>query len=84
MFFKQNRICLAIGNLVIVVVGMAVFANPVLAKPPRLDNKLEAPKVGDSAPDFTISMLGGDEDETVTLSDLAGKKDVVLIFGSYT
>ena len=84
MTFKQNRVCRAIGNLVIAICGMAVLANPVLAQAPPADDKQQAPKVGDSAPDFTIGVLGGDEDKAVTLSDLAGKQDVVLVFGSYT
>jgi peroxiredoxin len=44
-------------------------------------NKL-APKVGDLAPDFTLSDISGTE--SVTLSDFRGKKPVALVFGSYT
>ena len=44
-------------------------------------NKL-APKVGDMAPDFTLSDTSGTE--SVTLSDFRGKKPVALIFGSFT
>ena len=42
----------------------------------------QAPKAGDLAPDFTLSDISGTE--SVTLSDLRGKKPVALIFGSYT
>lgn len=41
-----------------------------------------APKVGDHAPDFTLSDISGTE--SITLSDFRGKKPVALIFGSYT
>ena len=40
------------------------------------------PDVGQEAPDFTLRTLGGEG--TVKLSDLRGKKPVVLVFGSYT
>ena len=42
----------------------------------------EAPKVGDLAPDFTLSNISGAE--SITLSDFHGKKPVALVFGSYT
>ena len=41
-----------------------------------------APKVGDTAPDFTLMDVDGQN--TVTLSDYRGHKPVALIFGSYT
>ena len=42
----------------------------------------QAPKVGDLAPDFTLSDISGTE--SVTLSDYQGNKPVALVFGSYT
>lgn len=42
-----------------------------------------APKVGDKAPNFKLKTLG-DSDKEIQLSDFAGKRAVVLIFGSYT
>lgn len=41
-----------------------------------------APKAGDLAPDFTLRDATGEE--SVTLSDLRGKRPVVLVFGSFT
>lgn len=41
-----------------------------------------APKVGDIAPDFTLSDISGME--SITLSDFRGKKPVALVFGSFT
>ena len=41
-----------------------------------------SPKVGDHAPDFTLS--SADQKNQTTLSDLTGDKPVVLVFGSYT
>jgi peroxiredoxin len=46
----------------------------------ELDRK--APKVGDLAPDFTLTDASGTQ--TVTLSDFRGKKPVALVFGSFT
>ena len=40
------------------------------------------PRVGDLAPDFTLSDLSGKE--SVTLSAFRGKKPVALVFGSFT
>jgi hypothetical protein len=42
----------------------------------------EGPKVGDDAPDFTLSSRDGKT--RTTLSSFAGKRPVALIFGSYT
>lgn len=39
-------------------------------------------KVGDAAPDFTLSYKGSDE--TFTLGSFKGDKPVALVFGSYT
>ena len=41
-----------------------------------------APKVGDLAPDFTLSDVSGTQ--SITLSDFRGEKPVALAFGSYT
>ena len=41
-----------------------------------------APKVGDLAPDFTLSDISGTK--SVSLSDFRGQKPVALVFGSYT
>ena len=41
-----------------------------------------APKVGDIAPDFTLYDVNGEN--RVSLSDFRGRKQVALIFGSYT
>ena len=42
-----------------------------------------APKVGDQAPDFTLTHIN-DETKTVQLSSFAGSKPVALLFGSCT
>jgi hypothetical protein len=39
--------------------------------------------VGVPAPDFTLPLLGGNN-ETVALSSFRDKKPVLLVFGSYT
>ena len=42
----------------------------------------QAPRVGDLAPDFTLTDSSGTG--SVTLSDFRGEKSVVLVFGSFT
>jgi len=41
-----------------------------------------APKVGDWAPEFSLSLMRGDGQ--IALKDYRGKSSVVLVFGSYT
>jgi hypothetical protein len=48
----------------------------------ELGSPCEGPKLGDKAPDFTLSTHDGKE--FVTLSNFFGKKPIVLIFGSFT
>lgn len=48
----------------------------------QLSNDVEAPKVGDLAPDFELQDPSGES--TVRLSDFRGKRPVALVFGSYT
>jgi len=48
----------------------------------QLEHDAHAPKVGDMAPDFTLSGVNGAN--PVTLSDFRDKKPVALIFGSFT
>jgi hypothetical protein len=50
--------------------------------PARGERKPDTLKVGDLAPDFTLTDLTGKN--TFTLSHYRGQKPVVLIFGSYT
>lgn len=46
------------------------------------EHDARAPRVGDLAPDFTLTAPSGDR--TVTLSSFRGKRPVALVFGSYT
>jgi hypothetical protein len=50
--------------------------------PARGERRQTTLKVGDLAPDFTLSDPKGSRQ--VTLSSFRGKKPVVLVFGSYT
>ena len=64
---------LGLGVTVILLVG-TVFFNFVAARVPTTPTAL---KVGEPAPDFTLSDAAG---RSVTLSDFRGKKPVVLVF----
>jgi len=50
--------------------------------PAKGERKETTLRVGDAAPNFTLSDIKQRRD--VTLGDFKGKKPVVLIFGSYT
>ncbi len=45
-------------------------------------HEVNAPKVGDLAPDFELQDPSGET--AVRLSDYRGKRPVALVFGSYT
>jgi hypothetical protein len=66
---------------------LSLLFTPVLgasAAPPPEAAALrgEGPAVGQPAPDFTLRRL--ESEETVTLSEVAANRPVVLVFGSYT
>jgi peroxiredoxin len=56
------------------------YRDEAVAWQKKFDAK--APRVGDSAPDFTLYDIEGKN--SITLSDFQGKKPVALIFGSFT
>jgi Ca2+-binding EF-hand superfamily protein len=58
----------------------AVWFEALLAG--DLGSPFEGPRVGQTAPDFTLASPDGKK--TVTLSDFRDKRPVVLIFGSFT
>jgi cytochrome oxidase Cu insertion factor (SCO1/SenC/PrrC family) len=64
---------LAVGLLLATIAASSAFAQA---------NKEESsmPKVGDTAPDFTLKYFDGANLKDVKLSDYHGKKNVVLAF----
>ncbi len=60
--------------------GLIVAGTLALAQDKGPDR---APKVGDDAPGVKLKVLG-EPSKQVELSSFKGKKDVMLIFGSYT
>jgi len=52
-------------------------ASPLFAQG---GNAPEMPKVGDTAPDFTLHYFDGNDLKEMKLSDYRGKKNVVLAF----
>ena len=61
---------------------MTELINKKRGERPALGQQASGPDIGQEAPDFILRTLDGKG--TVTLSDLRGKKPVVLVFGSYT
>ena len=64
---------LAVGLLLATIAASSAFAQT---------NKEESsmPKVGDTAPDFTLKYFDGANLKDVKLSDYRGKKNIVLAF----
>ena len=62
---------------------LALATTDVGAAPPpaMVQAAWQAPSVGQAAPNFSLTKLGGG---TWTLSDFRGKRPVVLVFGSFT
>ena len=56
------------------------YRSKVMKRQRKLNRS--TPKVGDLAPDFTLSDVSGTG--SITLSDFRGKKPVALVFGSFT
>ena len=88
----MSRKLLVSGLLWLLCLGMAA---EILAQPRRPRRRPELPgssakwqrfpdklSQGDNAPDFTLKLLSGKGE--VTLSDFEGELPVALVFGSYT
>ena len=72
---NRGRSLLAAGLL---LASLFASTSPALAQ-----TKMEGvsmPKVGDTAPDFTLKYFDGNDLKDVKLSDYRGKKNVVLAF----
>lgn len=63
----------AMACLSMALVSPTLAGKKAAAAPPAL-------KVGDIAPDFTMTYFDGHDDKTVSLHDYKGKKNVVLAF----
>jgi peroxiredoxin len=57
-----------------------LFASTVPASAQTKTEGASMPKVGDTAPDFTLKYFDGSDLKDVKLSDYRGKKNVVLAF----
>ena len=74
MKHRSSRI-LAAGVL---LAGVVAAADPASAQIKKETPNM--PKVGDTAPDFTLKYFDGSDLKDVKLSDYRGKKNVVLAF----
>ncbi len=63
---------LAVGLLLAMIAASSAFAQT------KEDSSM--PKVGDTAPDFTLKYFDGANLKDVKLSDYRGKKSVILAF----
>ena len=59
---------------------VATMSVPLFAQDKKGDSGMSMPKVGDTAPDFTLKYFDGNDLKDVKLSDYRGKKNVVLAF----
>ena len=82
MHFFAGRILKVVAGFALTLGASLIAAHPVVADEVDEMEKVLAPKAGDIAPGFKLSVLG--EDEVVSLDDFEGIQDVVLVFGSYT
>ena len=69
-----------LGVLGLILAGTLTVsaACPTFAQTKKEDSGM--PKVGDTAPDFTLKYFDGSDRKDVKLSDYRGKKNVVLAF----
>ena len=66
------------GVLAIALVLATIAASSAFAQANKEESSM--PKVGDTAPDFTLKYFDGANLKDVKLSDYHGKKNVVLAF----
>ena len=67
-------------RLTLVLAGLLVAMTAVLTQAQTNKEGSSMPKVGDTAPDFTLKYFDGSNLKDVKLSDYRGKKNVVLAF----
>jgi hypothetical protein len=72
---KRHSALLAAGCL---LAGALAATAPALAQSKKESSSM--PKVGDTAPDFSLKYFDGTDLKEVKLSDYRGKKNVVLAF----
>jgi len=58
----------------------AASVNPAVAQTKQLEDGSSMPKVGETAPDFTLKYFDGSDLKDVSLSQYRGKKNVVVAF----
>ncbi len=73
-----------ITSLVLLTTLASAFAQRPDRRRPNIRRAPDRLSTGDAAPDFTLKLMDGKDDETVTLSQFKGDRPVALIFGSYT
>jgi Zn/Cd-binding protein ZinT len=66
------------GALAIALLLATIAASSVFAQTSKEESSM--PKVGDTAPDFTLKYFDGANLKDVKLSDYRGKKNIVLAF----
>ena len=66
----------------VLLIALAAGDADAQGRGSRMRPEGKAPRIGDVAPTFTLKSLDG-KSET-NLADFAGKRPVVLYFGSYT
>jgi peroxiredoxin len=67
----------------LLMAGLVLAGALVTSAPAIVQTKKEGPgmpKVGDTAPDFTLKYFDGNDLKDIKLSDYRGKKNVVLAF----
>lgn len=69
---------LGVLGLILAATLTVSAACPTFAQTKKEDSGM--PKVGDTAPDFTLKYFDGSDRKDVKLSDYRGKKNVVLAF----
>lgn len=72
---KKRSALLAAGCLLV-----AAFAATAPALAQNNKENMRMPKIGDTAPDFSLKYFDGNDLKEIKLSDYRGKKNVVVAF----
>jgi cytochrome oxidase Cu insertion factor (SCO1/SenC/PrrC family) len=75
----QKRISVRLAAPLLVALLTVLAVAPAAAQS-KQENSSSMPKVGETAPDFTLSYFDGNDQKPISLSQYRGKKNVVVAF----
>jgi hypothetical protein len=76
----QKRVFVRLAAPLLAALLAVLAAEPGFGQSKQPENSSSMPKVGQMAPDFTLSYFDGNDLKPISLSQYRGKKNVVVAF----